>query len=168
MKISSIEILVNLRFCTLRVSYMPKKDPQLDGYITLKEAAKISGYSADYIGQLIRKGKIRGRQVYTNIAWVTTEEDLRAYLRGEAVGGEDEASDNMMPQKTTEFPSSLLTALRVTLWALLVFSLLAAFFVLFVFVTSSDRVAFTHRGGLTQHTTSHAESRSFPYAIPRT
>lgn len=62
-------------------------DEMIDGdeeYITLKEAAKISGYSADYIGQLIRKGKIPGRQVYTNIAWVTTEEAIRTYLSGDA------------------------------------------------------------------------------------
>ena len=47
--------------------------------ITLKEAAKISGYSADYIGQLIRAGKIPGKQVYFNIAWMTTSEAVLAY-----------------------------------------------------------------------------------------
>jgi len=41
-------------------------------FITLKEAAKISGYSSDYIGQLIRTGKISGKQIYCNITWVTT------------------------------------------------------------------------------------------------
>ncbi|MEA3398231.1 MAG: hypothetical protein U9R06_00610 [Patescibacteria group bacterium] len=47
--------------------------------INLKEAAEISGYSADYIGQLIRQGKIPGKQVYTNIAWMTTAEAVLAY-----------------------------------------------------------------------------------------
>ncbi len=47
--------------------------------ITLKEAAKISGYSPDYIGQLIRSGKIPGKQVYVNIAWMTTAEAVLAY-----------------------------------------------------------------------------------------
>ncbi len=47
--------------------------------ITLKEAAKISGYSPDYIGQLIRSGKIPGKQVYFNIAWMTTAEAVLAY-----------------------------------------------------------------------------------------
>lgn len=47
--------------------------------ITLKEAAKISGYSADYVGQLIRSGKIPGKQIYTNITWVTTEEAIMDY-----------------------------------------------------------------------------------------
>lgn len=49
-------------------------------YISLKEAAEISGYSSDYIGQLIRGGKLSGKQVYTNVSWVTTEEALRAYM----------------------------------------------------------------------------------------
>jgi hypothetical protein len=49
-------------------------------YITLKEAAQRSGYSADYIGQLIRSGKLSGKKVYTNVAWVTTQEELDAYL----------------------------------------------------------------------------------------
>ncbi|MFH0892641.1 MAG: hypothetical protein V1867_07780 [Candidatus Falkowbacteria bacterium] len=47
--------------------------------ISLKEAAKISGYSADYIGQLIRAGKIPGRQVYSNIAWMTMAQAVMEY-----------------------------------------------------------------------------------------
>jgi len=48
--------------------------------ITLKEASAISGYSADYIGQLIRAGKLEGQQVFSNVSWVTTEEAVRAYV----------------------------------------------------------------------------------------
>ncbi len=55
--------------------FKPKK------YITLKEAAKISGYSADYLGQLIRQGKIYGKKIYLNVAWVTTEEEIYRYLQ---------------------------------------------------------------------------------------
>lgn len=51
--------------------------------ISLKEAAKISGYSADYIGQLIRSGKIPGKQVYTGIAWMTTAEAVTSYKNKE-------------------------------------------------------------------------------------
>ena len=47
--------------------------------ISLKEAAKISGYSADYIGQLIRSGKIPGKQVYCNVQWMTTEQSVLDY-----------------------------------------------------------------------------------------
>ncbi len=49
-------------------------------YISLREAAEISGYSSDYIGQLIRGGKLEGKQVYTNISWMTTEEAVRTYM----------------------------------------------------------------------------------------
>lgn len=51
-----------------------------DEYISLKEAAKLSGYTADYLGQLIRQGKLEGQQVFSNVAWVTTEDALRAYV----------------------------------------------------------------------------------------
>lgn len=52
---------------------------QKETWITLKEAAKISGYSPDYIGELIRRGKIPGKQVVCNIAWMTTKEAILAY-----------------------------------------------------------------------------------------
>lgn len=56
-------------------------------YITLKEASQISGYSPDYLGQLIRKGKLEGKQVYLNVAWMTTEDAVRDYLaRSRGVG----------------------------------------------------------------------------------
>lgn len=50
-----------------------------DKYITLKEAAEISGYAPDYIGQLIRGGKLEGKQVFSNVAWMTTESAVRDY-----------------------------------------------------------------------------------------
>lgn len=56
-------------------------------YITLKEASKISGYTPDYLGQLIRKGKLPGKQIYLNVAWVTTEKDLEEYLKGNKTVG---------------------------------------------------------------------------------
>ena len=52
---------------------------ELKKIIALKEASKISGYNPDYIGQLIRSGKIPGKQVYCNIAWMTTAEAIFAY-----------------------------------------------------------------------------------------
>ena len=51
-------------------------------FLNLKEASEISGYAPDYIGQLIRKGKLEGKQVYSGVAWVTTEDALKMYLRG--------------------------------------------------------------------------------------
>ena len=47
--------------------------------ISLKDAAKVSGYSADYIGQLIRVGKIPGKQVCCTVAWMTTADAVMAY-----------------------------------------------------------------------------------------
>lgn len=58
---------------------MAKKEEKL---ITLKEAAELTGYTPDYIGQLIRKGKIYGKQVYFNVAWMTTAEAVMAYKNG--------------------------------------------------------------------------------------
>jgi hypothetical protein len=60
--------------------YMDISEKQKEGFITLKEASALSGYSSDYIGQLIRKGKLDGRQVYANVAWMTTREALMEYM----------------------------------------------------------------------------------------
>lgn len=56
-------------------------------FITLKEASEISGYAPDYVGQLIRSGKIEGKQVFSNVAWVTTESAIRAYVERTKNGG---------------------------------------------------------------------------------
>ncbi len=53
------------------------------GYITLKEASERFGYAPDYIGQLIRKGKVEGKQVYANVAWMTTAEAIEEYMSQE-------------------------------------------------------------------------------------
>ena len=39
------------------------------------------------MGQLIRKGKLAGKQIYLNVAWVTTEEALEEYLGKNKTGG---------------------------------------------------------------------------------
>lgn len=51
-----------------------------DELISLREAAQISGYTPDYIGQLIRSGKLPGQQVFSNVAWMTTEEAILSYM----------------------------------------------------------------------------------------
>jgi hypothetical protein len=56
------------------------------GFITLKEAGELAGYTPDYIGQLIRAGKIKGEQVYCNVAWMTTEDEVRSYLDSKKKG----------------------------------------------------------------------------------
>ena len=63
-------------------------------FISLKEAALITEYTPDYIGQLIRAGKIEGQQVYTNVSWVTTEEAVRHYMHSK---GKNEESKRPVP-----------------------------------------------------------------------
>jgi hypothetical protein len=63
-------------------------------FISLKEAAELSGYTQDYLGQLIRNGKLPGKKVYVNVAWMTTEEDLRKYLHEKASGNGTNGNGN--------------------------------------------------------------------------
>ena len=56
------------------------------GFISLKEVAKISGYAPDYIGWLIRTGKIEGRKIYTGISWQTTAQAIENYQRRKTGG----------------------------------------------------------------------------------
>ena len=82
-----VEMNAELNLDHRDVENMAKENKQ---YITLKEASELSGYSPDYVGQLIRGGKLHGKQVFQNVAWMTTEEDLRAYMdkRRRAAGKE--------------------------------------------------------------------------------
>ncbi len=63
--------------------------------ISLKEAAKITGYSSDYIGQLIRGGKIPGKQVYSNIQWMTTIDAIKDYRKKSKNKKNDNFSDKI-------------------------------------------------------------------------
>jgi hypothetical protein len=47
--------------------------------ICLKEAAKISGYHQDYLGHLIRTGKLSGQKI--GRSWMTTKSDLNAFMQ---------------------------------------------------------------------------------------
>jgi hypothetical protein len=58
---------------------MELESQEQKGLISLKEASTISGYSSDYIGQLIREGKISGKQVYSSIQWMTTAREVLEY-----------------------------------------------------------------------------------------
>lgn len=46
--------------------------------ISLKKAAKMSDYTTDYLGYLIREKKLWGKRVGRD--WFTTEESLKSYL----------------------------------------------------------------------------------------
>lgn len=47
-------------------------------FLTLKEASKRTGYTADYIGQLVRDGKIKAHRV--GKSWVVDRQSLTDYL----------------------------------------------------------------------------------------
>jgi hypothetical protein len=115
-----------------------------EGHITLREASKISGYTPDYVGQLIRKGKLYGRQVYINVAWVTTEEALREYMEKEKSGGGavEEVSRSVMAlwQRTiNRFLSE--ARLSLLLRGVLYFSMsIAIFFAIILFYVLSVNI----------------------------
>jgi len=46
--------------------------------ISLKQAAKISGYTQDYLGFLIRSGEIKGQKM--GGSWFTTQEEINNYF----------------------------------------------------------------------------------------
>jgi len=50
----------------------------MDELISLKKAAKISGYTPDYLGYLLRTKKLDGKRIGRD--WFTTEKALSAYL----------------------------------------------------------------------------------------
>lgn len=52
--------------------------PKLDKFISLNQAANISGYTQDYLGYLMRSGEIKGTK--KGRAWFTTEEYVKDYL----------------------------------------------------------------------------------------
>ncbi len=49
-----------------------------DEWITVQEAAKISGYNEEYITRLIRDGKIKAKKF--SIVWQVNRDSLQAYV----------------------------------------------------------------------------------------
>jgi hypothetical protein len=118
-------------------------DPRDNKYITLKEAAKLSGYAPDYLGQLIRKGKLHGKRVFLNEAWVTTETDLQDYLRKS--GGSELKKKTLKERvvvKARELRNAHLSPAALVRWArrliLAVFLLTLLFILLLVWVFVSN------------------------------
>lgn len=105
--------------------------------ITLKEAARISGYAPDYIGQLIRKGKIPGEQVYSHVAWVTTEEALRLYMEGGSRKGDLVEYPETAAQKALD-DDRLIRMLRGVLYGVSSIAVVFVVFLFYVFSVSVD------------------------------
>lgn len=110
-------------------------------YISLREAAEISGYSADYVGQLIRRGKLPGKQVFSHVAWMTTQDALEEYIRSNNKGALalEEHPMGFFLEKALSTEQLTLTY-RAVAWAAIVF---LAMFVLFI--VSVIAVTLDHR-----------------------
>lgn len=114
-------------------------------YITLKEAAKISGYDPDYIGQLIRKGKMHGKQVFLNVAWMTTEKDIQEYIKKANGKRGDSSFGGKAAEKYQQFRNGVLFDLKISklfkiiLWVSVVFILAFSFLLFYVFSINFDR-----------------------------
>jgi hypothetical protein len=108
-------------------------------YISLREAAAMSGYTPDYVGQLIRSGKLPGKQVFANVAWMTTEEAVREYV-GQKRGKNPSRESGSVSLLTTfqkEIDSPRLVK-RLSI-ALIVISVAFMLMLFYVFSTSLDQ-----------------------------
>lgn len=108
--------------------------------INLKEAAALSGYSADYIGQLIRKGKLPGKQVYSHVAWMTTRDAVLAYLEDERSAQEMSLPHDSLGERLVAFQST--RAFRVIAYGIIVLAIaicLVSFYMLSVLADASWR-----------------------------
>lgn len=106
-------------------------------FISLKEAAQISGYSSDYVGQLIRSGKLPGKQVFSNVAWMTTKDAVLAYLNKEKKSDESETPY----QRAIGFFSSLegvSTMYTYIMYVLVGFAALFLLFLVYILSVSID------------------------------
>lgn len=110
-----------------------------DEFISLKDAAKLTGYSADYIGQLIRSGKIDGQQMYTNISWVTTEKAVLEYLDKSKKDKAEKKAGSGGPTHSKTYGDQLIYLLRFSLWAAAIFLACLILFLSYVFFVTLDR-----------------------------
>lgn len=125
-------------------------DQKEAGYITLKEASERFGYAPDYIGQLIRKGKIEGKQVHANVAWMTTAEAMEEYLaeagekraaKAEVVNTPFSFHSFIVDLSTKLFSPRMITVLEVLLWVLSALLVLALLFVFYLLSVQFERAS---------------------------
>lgn len=104
-------------------------------YISLREAAKMSGYSPDYVGQLIRNGKLHGKQIFSNVAWVTTKEAVHEYMTKE---NKKESSGSVRAEDWALSIEGIVTLYRWISLSTLAVAAVLLFFLFFVFAISID------------------------------
>ena len=62
---------------------------QLKKVISLNQAARISGYTQDYLGYLLRKGEMKGKKIGNS--WFTTEAEIKNYIFKQKIRRKDYA-----------------------------------------------------------------------------
>ena len=107
-------------------------------FITLREAAEISGYSADYIGQLIRSGKLEGKQIFSNVSWVTTRDAVADYTQKDKRA--KKADNSRMHEYVQYFhsPDFLVKIYTLTGWTVVVVLAIFALLLAYIFSVSVD------------------------------
>jgi hypothetical protein len=58
---------------------MSDQTPDKDRLISLPEAAEMYSFSANYLSELARKGRLKAQKIGNS--WVTTPADVEAYIR---------------------------------------------------------------------------------------
>jgi len=113
-------------------------------HITLREAAELSGYSPDYLGQLIRSGKLPGEQVFSHVAWVTTEAAVFDYVnrtKGKKINPQN-SGQNTRSKKTLEKRrvrvASWQKFTKIMLWLIIVACLSFSVFLFYVMSVAID------------------------------
>lgn len=90
-------------------------------FISLNQAAQLSGYSQDYLGFLIRKGEIKGAK--KGRSWFTTEEEVKNYLFKKKVQHKEFAiKDFFSPTRTKNI---IITAIIILIGGFLVSSFIS-------------------------------------------
>lgn len=100
--------------------------------ISLKEASKLTPYSAEYLGLLIRKEKLEGCKI--NGKWFTTETDVKKYLQRAA-----EYSYEHQQNINVKIPADEIKQAKVRFRWVLAFVLMILFFSLFIWKIKDDQ-----------------------------
>lgn len=108
-----------------------------DEYISLKEAAEMTGYTPDYIGQLIRSGKISGKQVYLNVAWMTTREALLEYVEHKTKKPRELSYVEKIRTRLLA-PQTLVRAYTIVAWGISTLFIIAILGIGYIFAVSID------------------------------
>lgn len=68
--------------------------------LSLSQASKITGYHADYLSALIRKGDLKGEKI--GGSWFTTEEEVKNYIFKQKIRHKELAVGSFLSQKRTK------------------------------------------------------------------